>query len=102
VFPVEIGRLLGEGLGLYHTQAVALLENPALQSLVAHPMILMLERGGNAALGQFGRIGPAAQALTPLPSCAACWPSPSPMTKRMQTPWGSSTAASRPQPATSK
>ena len=29
-FPVEIGRMLGEGLGVYHSQAGALLENDKL------------------------------------------------------------------------
>ena len=33
-FPVEIGRMLGEGLGVYHSQAGALLENDKLKALL--------------------------------------------------------------------
>ena len=64
-FPAEIGRLLGEGLGLYHAHAGALLDSKELQALFARqvPVILKLESGGHTALGQFGRIGPALSAL---------------------------------------
>jgi Phosphotransferase enzyme family len=64
-FPAEIGRMLGEGLGLYHTHAGALLENEKLKGLLARqiPVILTLGRGGYGMLGQFGRIGPAVTAL---------------------------------------
>jgi Phosphotransferase enzyme family len=64
-FPIEIGRLLGEGLGLYHAHAGTLLDSKELQALFARqvPVILRLESGGHAALGQFGRIGPALSAL---------------------------------------
>jgi phosphotransferase family enzyme len=64
-FPPDIGRLLGEGLGLYHAHAGALLESKELQALFARqvPVILRLEGGGHNALGYFGRIGPALSAL---------------------------------------
>jgi Phosphotransferase enzyme family len=64
-FPIEIGRMLGEGLGVYHTQAGALIENEKLKQLLARqiPVILTLGRGGHAMLGRFGRIGPAISAL---------------------------------------
>jgi hypothetical protein len=64
-FPVEIGRMLGEGLGVYHSQAGALLENDKLKDLLQRypPVILTLSRGGHTALGQFGRIGPVISAL---------------------------------------
>ena len=64
-FPPEIGRMLGEGLGLYHAQAGTLLESKELQALFARqvPVILRLESGGHAALGQFGHIGPAISSL---------------------------------------
>jgi hypothetical protein len=64
-FPVEVGRMLGEGLGLYHTQASALIENEKLKQLLARqiPLILTLGRGGHAMLNHFGRVGPALSAL---------------------------------------
>jgi hypothetical protein len=64
-FPVEIGRMLGEGLGVYHSQAGALLENAKLKTLLQRytPAILTLSRGGHEMLGHFGRIGPAVSAL---------------------------------------
>ena len=64
-FPPEIGRMLGEGLGLYHSQAGGLIENDKLKGLLARqiPMILTLGRGGHGMLGHFGRIGPAVSAL---------------------------------------
>ena len=64
-FPVEIGRMLGEGLGVYHSQAGALLENDKLKALVQRhtPVILTSSRGGHTMLGHFGRIGPAISAL---------------------------------------
>ena len=65
MFPIEIGRMLGESLGLYHTQAGALIENEKLKQLLIRqiPVILTLNRGGHAMLGRFGRIGPAISAL---------------------------------------
>jgi hypothetical protein len=64
-FPPEIGRMLGEGLGIYHSQAGGLIENEKLRGLLARqvPIILTLGRGGHGMLGQFGRIGPAVSAL---------------------------------------
>jgi hypothetical protein len=64
-FPVEIGRMLGEGLGIYHSQAGALLENDKLKAIVQRhtPVILTLSRGGHAMLGHFGQIGPAISAV---------------------------------------
>jgi len=64
-FPVEIGRMLGEGIGLYHAKAGALLENEKLKALLMRqtPVILTLARGGHAMLGHFGRIGPAVSAI---------------------------------------
>ena len=64
-FPPEIGRMLGEGLGLYHSQAGGLIEHEKLKGLLARqiPMILTLGRGGHGMLGHFGRIGPAISAL---------------------------------------
>jgi len=64
-FPIEVGRMLGEGLGLYHTRAGALIENEKLKQLLARqvPLILTLGQGGHAMLNRFGRIGPALSAL---------------------------------------
>lgn len=64
-FSEEIGRMLGEGLGVYHGQAGGLIDDPKLGGLLMRqvPMILMLGRGGHGMLGQFGRIGPAVSAL---------------------------------------
>ena len=64
-FPPEIGRILGEGLGLYHSQAGGLIENEKLKGLLTRqiPIILTLGRGGHGTLGHFGRIGPAVSAL---------------------------------------
>jgi hypothetical protein len=64
-FPPEIGRMLGEGLGVYHSQAGGLIENEKLKGLLARqiPIILTLGRGGHGMLGHFGRIGPAVSAL---------------------------------------
>jgi hypothetical protein len=61
MFPAEIGRMLGQGLGLYHARAAGVGENEILGALFARqvPTMLTLGRGGLAALGQFGRIGPA-------------------------------------------
>ncbi len=58
-------RALGEGLGLYHAQAGAPLENDKLKALLHRhiPVILTLSRGGHTMLGHFGRIGPAISAL---------------------------------------
>jgi hypothetical protein len=64
-FPADLGRMLGDALGVYHAQAGTLLQNGRLQALFARqvPVILALERGGHFALGQFGRIGPAISVL---------------------------------------
>src|ERR1043166_715804 len=64
-FSIDIGRMLGEGLGLYHTRAGALLENEKLKQLLTRhtPVTLTLERGGHAALARITRIGPALSAL---------------------------------------
>jgi hypothetical protein len=64
-FPPEIGRMLGEGLGVYHSQAGELIENEKLKGLLVRqvPVILTLGRGGHGMLGRFGRIGPAVSAL---------------------------------------
>ena len=64
-FPPEIGRLLGQGLGVYHGQAGGLIEDERLNGLLARqiPVILTLGRGGHGMLGHFGRIGPAVSAL---------------------------------------
>ena len=64
-FTAEIGRLLGEGIGVYHTGAGALLENEKLKALLMRqtPVILTLSRGGHAMLGHFGRIGPVVSAI---------------------------------------
>lgn len=56
----EIGRMLGEGLGLYHSGAAGLLANEAVLPLFARqvPVILSFGQGGHVALGQVGRGGP--------------------------------------------
>jgi hypothetical protein len=64
-FPVEFGRMLGEGIGLYHARAGGLAETEKLKPLLMRqtPVVLTLSRGGHAALGHFGRIGPVVSAL---------------------------------------
>jgi Ser/Thr protein kinase RdoA (MazF antagonist) len=64
-FPAEIGQMLGEGLGLYHARAASILDNEAMRSLFARqvPVVLAWQSGGHAALGQYGRIGPALSAI---------------------------------------
>ena len=64
-FPAEIGRLLGHGLGVYHSQAGGLLKDERLSGLLTRqiPVILTLGRSGHGMLGNFGRIGPAVSAL---------------------------------------
>ncbi len=64
-FPVEFGRMLGEGIGLYHAKAGALVENEKLKPLLMRqtPVVLTLSRGGHHALSHFGRIGPVVSAL---------------------------------------
>jgi len=64
-FPIEIGNMLGEGLGVYHSQAGAFLGHPKLNGMLVRqmPIILRLGIDGHAMLGQFGRIGPAISAL---------------------------------------
>jgi hypothetical protein len=64
-FPVEIGRILGEGLGLYHAQAGGIVENEEMRSLFARqiPVVLNWQGGGHAALGQYGGVGPALSAI---------------------------------------
>jgi len=63
--PPGVGRELGKALGLYHTQAGVLLDDPVLRPLLPRqvPVILTLERGGHDALARFGRVGPALSAL---------------------------------------
>jgi hypothetical protein len=63
--PVDIGRMLGRGLGLYHAEASGIVEDEAMRSLFARqvPAMLTLQSGGHAMLGQFGRVGPALSAL---------------------------------------
>jgi hypothetical protein len=62
---IEIGRMLGEGLGVYHTRAGVLLENEKLKRLLTRhtPVVLTLGRGGHALLADFGRSGQAFSAL---------------------------------------
>lgn len=64
-FPAEIGRLLGQGLGVYHSQAGELLVDKRLSGLLVRqiPVILTLGQGGHGMLRNFGRIGPAVSAL---------------------------------------
>jgi hypothetical protein len=64
-WPAEIGRMLGEGLGVYHAHAARIVDNEVMRSLFARqiPPVLAWQRGGHAALGQYGRIGPALSAL---------------------------------------
>jgi Phosphotransferase enzyme family len=64
-FPAEIGRMLGEGLGLYHAHAPAIVENEAMRSLFARqiPVVLNWQGGSHVALGQYGGVGPALSAI---------------------------------------
>jgi hypothetical protein len=64
-FPLEIGRLVGEALGLYHAHASTLLDSDEFKALFTRqvPVILRLEGGGHTALSHFGRIGPTLSAL---------------------------------------
>jgi hypothetical protein len=64
-FPADIGRMLGEGLGLYHARAGGIVENEGMRSLLAHqiPVVLIWQSGGHAALGQYGGVGPALSAI---------------------------------------
>jgi hypothetical protein len=64
-FPEGIGQMLGEALGLYHARGASIAENEAVQTVFPRqiPVVLTLERGGHAALGQYGRIGPALSAV---------------------------------------
>src|SRR5262249_1701544 len=65
IIPAEIGGMLGEGLGLYHAHAGCITENDQMRSLFARhmPALLRLRAGGLAALGQWGKIGPAVSAV---------------------------------------
>jgi Ser/Thr protein kinase RdoA (MazF antagonist) len=58
-FPVEIGRTLGESLGLYHAHTASILEDEAMRSLFPRltPAVLKLQAGGFAAVSQFHQIG---------------------------------------------
>lgn len=60
-FPHGFGESLGRAVGLYHTQAAALVENDPVKSLFARqvPVVLTLGKGGHSLLGQYGSIGPA-------------------------------------------
>ncbi|HEX3524734.1 MAG TPA: phosphotransferase [Stellaceae bacterium] len=64
-FPVEIGRLLGESLGLYHARAGGIVEDEGMRSLFARqvPVVLTWQSGGHAALGRYGGVGPALSAI---------------------------------------
>jgi hypothetical protein len=64
-WPAEIGQMLGEGLGLYHARPAPIADNAALGALFPRqiPVVLTWQKGGHAALGQYGRIGPALSAL---------------------------------------
>jgi hypothetical protein len=64
-FPVEIGRILGEGLGTYHAQAARIVDDETMRSLLTRqvPVVLNWRGGGHAALGQYGGVGPALSAI---------------------------------------
>jgi hypothetical protein len=64
-FPVEIGRMLGQGLGLYHVQTAGMLEDEAMRSLFPRlmPAVLKLQTGGFTALSRFHQIGRVLSAL---------------------------------------
>lgn len=64
-FPPALGERLGDALGLFHAQETGVLETAATQGLFARmvPIVLTLGRGGHAALGQYGHIGPALSAV---------------------------------------
>jgi hypothetical protein len=57
--PAQIGRMLGEALGIYHARAGSFAENESTHSLFARhvPVVLAWQRGGHAALGQHGGVG---------------------------------------------
>jgi hypothetical protein len=60
-FPTEVGGMLGQALGLYHSHSTATTSDETLRVLFPRqlPIVLKLRRGGLAALSQFGRIGQA-------------------------------------------
>ena len=64
-FPAEIGAMLGEALGLYHSHFTSTAGNETLGLLFPRqpPAVLKLQRGGLAAFSQFGRIGKAIAAV---------------------------------------
>lgn len=64
-WPAEIGRMLGEGLGIYHAHAGRIADDKRMRSLLARqiPVMLTWQKGGHAALGEYGRIGQALSAL---------------------------------------
>ena len=64
-FPAEIGGMLGEALGLYHSHSAGIAENETLGPLCPRqlPVVLKPQSGGLAALSQFGRIGQAISAV---------------------------------------
>jgi hypothetical protein len=64
-FSVEIGRMLGEGLGLYHARAGSIVEDEDMRSLFARqiPVVLNWRGGGHAALGHYSAVGPAISAI---------------------------------------
>jgi hypothetical protein len=63
-FPAEIGRMLGEALGLYHSHSMSTAAE-TLRLLFPRqlPVVLKLQSGGLPALSQFGRIGQAISAV---------------------------------------
>jgi Ser/Thr protein kinase RdoA (MazF antagonist) len=56
--PVEIGRTLGEALGVYHARA-SIVEDEEIRSLFPRqiPVVLRWQSGGHAALSQQGGVG---------------------------------------------
>jgi hypothetical protein len=64
-WPAEIGRMLGGGLGIYHAHAGRIADDERMRALFARqiPVVLNWQYYGHAALGQYGRIGPALSAL---------------------------------------
>jgi Ser/Thr protein kinase RdoA (MazF antagonist) len=57
--PVEIGRMLGEALGVYHARAAIFAESESERSLFERhvPVVLAWRSRGHAAIGQQGAVG---------------------------------------------
>jgi hypothetical protein len=68
--PADIGRMLGTGLGLYHSRAADIVGDQAMQSMLSRqvPAVLRWQSGGHNAIGQFGRIGRALSTLVQMHS----------------------------------